>query len=82
MCNFVVKLTLSQILQELTHFIFIIINIHLSIRTQHLSQNTQIYQNQQKSCDNLSIPLVHIKRHIIVSVMLLPKYVPLAFKIG
>ena len=51
MCSFVVKLTLLQILQELTHFIFTIINIHLSIRTQHLSQNTQIYQNQQKSRD-------------------------------
>jgi hypothetical protein len=44
-CSFVVKLTLSQIsliLPEFTHFIFITINTHLSIRTQQLSQNTQI----------------------------------------
>ena len=43
MCSFVVKLTLSQILlilPEFTHFIFTTINIHISIRTQHLSQNT------------------------------------------
>ena len=45
MCSFVVKLILSQIsliLSEFTHFIFIIINTHLSIQTQYLSQNTQI----------------------------------------
>ena len=45
MCSFVVKLILSQIsliLPEFTHFIFITINTHLSIRTQHLPQNTQI----------------------------------------
>ena len=45
MCSFVVKLTLSQILlilPEFTYFIFTTINTHLSIRTQHLSQNTQI----------------------------------------
>ena len=52
MCSFIVKLTLSQIsliLAEFTCFIFTTINTHLSIRTQHLSQNTQIYQNQYGS---------------------------------
>ena len=45
MCSFVVKLTLSQILlilSEFTYFIFITINIHLSIRTPYLPQNIQI----------------------------------------
>ena len=45
MCNFVIKLTLSRILlilPEFTHIIFTTINIYLSIRTQHLPQNTQI----------------------------------------
>ena len=45
MCNFEVKLTLSQIsliLPEFTHFIFTTINTHLSIQTQYLPQNTQI----------------------------------------
>ena len=42
MCSFVVNLILSQIsliLPEVTHFIFITIKTHLSIRIQHLSQN-------------------------------------------
>ena len=60
MCRFVVKLTLlqiSQILQEFTHFIFTIINTHLSIRTQHLPQNTQILLKPTKvPWRNLSIP--------------------------
>jgi hypothetical protein len=45
MCSFVIKLTLSQILlilPKFTHFIFITINTHLSIRTRHLPQNIQI----------------------------------------
>ena len=51
MCSFVVKLILSQISQilpEFTHFIFITINTHLSIRIQHLPQNIQILSKSTK----------------------------------
>jgi hypothetical protein len=48
MCSFVIKLTLSQIQQEFTYFIFTIINTYLSIWTQHLSQNIQILSKLTK----------------------------------
>ena len=48
MCSFVVKLTLSQILLEFTHFIFTTINTHISIQTYHLLQNTQILSKSTK----------------------------------
>jgi hypothetical protein len=53
-CSFIVKLTLSQILQillEFTHFIFTIINTYLSIRIQYYHKTYKFYQNQQKSGD-------------------------------